>query len=91
MISKNKATCAIGGAAYCLKESIKYTKESKKFGLEENSYKISEMAAKLLACKLIVRQTARYLDEKHENALLYSALGKSFVPVETFEVFKTNK
>lgn len=46
------------------------------------------MAAKLLACKLIVRQTARYLDEKHEKALLYSALGKSFVPVETFEVLK---
>lgn len=83
-----KASCAVGGASNCLKKTINFLKNSNENSKSEQaSYKIAELSSKLLACRLIVRQTASALDEKNPNAALYSSLTKSFVPVETFEVF----
>lgn len=82
-----KASCAVGGASNCLKKTIQFLKSSKENNSEHARYKIAELSSKLLACRLIVRQTASALEEKNPNAALYSSLAKSFVPIETFEVF----
>ena len=78
----------MGGATFCLKEAIKYYNsiEKEKTINQEFEFKIADLASKLLACKLVLREALDALDRKDKQAFQYSAKTKSFVPIITFEV-----
>ena len=82
------ASCALGGASSCLKQTIDYLKNKMKAGTMNNDsqLKIAEIASKLMACKLILRQAARSMDNKEKKSFMYSARTKWFVPSQAFEV-----
>jgi alkylation response protein AidB-like acyl-CoA dehydrogenase len=82
------ASCALGGATFCLKQAIAHYKMTKtKLIHQEFEFKLSDLACKLMACKLLLRQAATALDNKEIKAFQLSAQTKWFVPFTSFEVF----
>ena len=73
-----------------MKKAILYVKKTS--GSEEinesSQYKIAELATRLFACKLLLRQAARSMDSKEKKSFLYSARTKWYLPTEGFKAYQ---
>eukprot|EP01065_Artemidia_motanka_P003373 TRINITY_DN1161_c6_g7_i1.p1 TRINITY_DN1161_c6_g7~~TRINITY_DN1161_c6_g7_i1.p1 ORF type:complete len:403 (+),score=141.30 TRINITY_DN1161_c6_g7_i1:77-1285(+) len=87
----NIATCSLGAAQRALNEAVNYTKERKQFGksisdFQSTQFKLAEMAAKVHASRLLVRQAAQSMDSKDPNKTMYCAMAKMEVTEKCFGV-----
>ena len=72
---------------------FQYVQERKQFGgplsnLQAVQFKLADMATSLHASRLMIRQAASLLDQKHENATVYCAMAKLFACDKAFQVRK---
>ena len=87
----NIASTSLGGAQKCFDLAKDHLKVRKAFGKElvQNQYlqyKMAEMATKLLSSRLIVREAARALDNKHESSPSLCAMAKLHATDNCFDV-----
>lgn len=87
----NIASCSLGGAAFCLDTATQYIKTRKQFGktLSESQYlqfKLAQMGTDLEASRLMVRNAARLIDEKHQDKTMYCAMAKFFATERCFDI-----
>jgi len=77
----NIATCSVGAAARCLELAYQQTVDRKQFGksiasFQNTQFKLADMATSLVQSRLLVRNAARLLDEKHPDAPTACAMAK---------------
>lgn len=75
------ATCSVGAAARCLNLALDHTADRKQFGkpiaaFQNTQFKLADMATSLLSSRLLVRNAAKLLDEKHPDATTACAMAK---------------
>ena len=97
----NIAACSIGGAKTCLEQTRTYSSERKQFGKAINhfqtlQFKLSDMATKLQAARLMTYHAASSLDAKNqaqnsgEAYIMYCAMAKKFASDIAFEIADTS-
>lgn len=72
----NIASCSLGGAAFCLETATQYIKTRKQFGKSLSNFqylqfKLAQMATDLEASRLMVRNAANLMDQKHQDKTMY--------------------
>merc|ERR1719329_108101 len=77
----NIATCSVGAAARCLELAYRQTVDRKQFGksiasFQNTQFKLADMASSLVQSRLLVRNAAQLLDEKHPDAPTACAMAK---------------
>jgi alkylation response protein AidB-like acyl-CoA dehydrogenase len=87
----NIAACSLGGASLGLQKTIKYMKQRNQFGkpltdFQALQFKISDMAIKLDAARLMVHRAAYAMDQKDPMAPKYCAMAKKFATDECFDI-----
>jgi alkylation response protein AidB-like acyl-CoA dehydrogenase len=85
------AACSIGAASACLQLTRDYLTQRKQFGkpLAANQalqFMVADMATRLTTSRLMVRQAARMLDEKHPAAPAYCAMAKRVATDYGFQI-----
>ncbi|XP_055349304.1 isobutyryl-CoA dehydrogenase, mitochondrial-like [Paramacrobiotus metropolitanus] len=87
----NIASCSLGGAQASLEAAIDHLKVRKQFGrpladFQYLQFKVAEMAANLVASRLMVRNAARALQNKDPDAVSLCAMAKLFATDTCFKV-----
>lgn len=87
----NIASCSLGAAQASLDAALEHTKIRKQFGqsLIQNQsiqFTLADMATKLHASRMMVRQAAGLLDQQHPQAHAFCAMAKQFATDRCFEV-----
>ena len=87
----NIATCSLGAAQSSLDLTIKYVKDRKQFGtaladFQNTQFRVAEMAAKVHASRLIIRDAARAMDAKDPNATTLCAMAKMIATEDCYNV-----
>ena len=77
----NIAACSLGGAQFCLDETVRYMRERRQFGRTLDSFqalqfRVSDMAAELEAARLMVWRAAIMVEEKRPGAAKAAAMAK---------------
>ncbi|OMH84452.1 DNA polymerase delta catalytic subunit [Zancudomyces culisetae] len=73
------ASCSLGGADSSLRAALEHSAVRKQFGtpifdFQNTQFELAEMAGRLNASRLMVRQAARMLDEKSPSAVAFCAM-----------------
>ncbi|KAJ3067918.1 Isobutyryl-CoA dehydrogenase, mitochondrial [Podochytrium sp. JEL0797] len=87
----NIASTSLGGAQSALQAAVDHVGVRKQFGSPLSSFqnvqfKLSEMAMKLTASRLMVRNAARAIDSGDVNAAAACAMAKAFATEECFKI-----
>ncbi|KAJ3131053.1 Isobutyryl-CoA dehydrogenase, mitochondrial [Physocladia obscura] len=87
----NIASCSLGGAQSALEAAVDYSHIRKQFNSPLSSFqnvqfKLSEMAVRLTAARLMVRNAARAADEQSPKAVVACAMAKIFAAEECFKI-----
>ncbi|XP_046891453.1 isobutyryl-CoA dehydrogenase, mitochondrial [Hypomesus transpacificus] len=87
----NIASCSLGAAHACVQLARDHLLVRKQFGetLSNNQFlqfKLAEMATKLVASRLMVRQAAVSLQENRADAVALCSMAKLFVTDECFDI-----
>merc|ERR1712079_300653 len=87
----NIAATSLGAAQRCFKDALQYTQERKQFGraLVDNQtvqFKLAEMATKLHASRLMLRDAANCVDGGAPDKTAKCAMAKKFVTDSSFEI-----
>jgi len=87
----NIAACSIGGAFSCLKHAKEHVLVRKAFGkplaeLQNVQFKLADMATKLYASRLMVRNAARMLEQNDPSATVSAAMAKQYATDSCFEI-----
>ncbi|KAJ8366904.1 hypothetical protein AAFF_G00336880 [Aldrovandia affinis] len=87
----NIASCSLGAAHACVQLAKEHLMVRKQFGeaLSNNQFlqfKLAEMATKLVASRLLVRQAALALQESRADAVPLCSMAKLFVTDECFQI-----
>ncbi|XP_056296819.1 isobutyryl-CoA dehydrogenase, mitochondrial isoform X2 [Pseudoliparis swirei] len=87
----NIASCSLGAAHACLQLARDHLLVRKQFGetLSNNQYlqfKLAEMATKLVASRLLVREAATALQENRPDAVSLCSMAKLFATDECFNI-----
>lgn len=87
----NIAACSIGGAQRALDDTVDYLKGRKAFGkpLAENQalqFQLADLATKLSASRMMVRDAAVKLDQNHKDKTISAAMAKLFACDASFEL-----
>lgn len=87
----NIASTSLGSAAFSLGKTIEYVNQRKQFGktiasFQNSQFKLAEMAADLIASRLIVREAARKYDENNKNKTMMAAAGKLFATEKCYDI-----
>ncbi|WP_353860888.1 isobutyryl-CoA dehydrogenase [Azospirillum formosense] len=87
----NIAACSVGGARFCLEQTIAYTTERKQFGKPLNAFqalqfKLADMATELDAARLMLHRAASSLDAGSPEATAHCAMAKRFATDAGFQV-----
>ncbi|KAJ3026255.1 UNVERIFIED_CONTAM: Isobutyryl-CoA dehydrogenase, mitochondrial [Siphonaria sp. JEL0065] len=87
----NIASCSLGGAQSALQASVDHVGVRKQFGtplssFQNTQFKLSEMAMKLTASRLMVRNAARAIDSQSPSAAASCAMAKAFATEECFQI-----
>lgn len=87
----NIGACSIGGARFCLEQTIAYTADRKQFGQPINSFqglqfKLADMATELDAARLMLWRAASSLDAGSPEATMQCAMAKRFATDAGFTV-----
>ncbi|KAG0307177.1 Isobutyryl-CoA dehydrogenase, mitochondrial [Dissophora globulifera] len=77
----NIASCSLGAAQAAIEATLAYVKDRKQFGhpladFQNTQFKLADMATGLASSRLMIRQVATMLDEKHPLASIYCAMAK---------------
>lgn len=85
------ASCSLGAANAALKAAMNYTKSRQQFGSpiiskQAVQFKLAEMATKLVASRLMVRNAAKALDGQDPEATLYCAMAKKYATEQCHRV-----
>lgn len=87
----NIAACSIGGAQFCLDETIEYMRGRIQFGgriadFQALRFRVADYAAKIEAARLMVRQAATAVSNREPRATHLAAMAKRFATDAGFEV-----
>jgi len=87
----NIASCSLGAARICLEKSISYVTDRKQFGkkisdFQATQFKLSDMATKLEAARLMVMKAASDLDNKAQETTKMCAMAKRFATDIGFDI-----
>lgn len=87
----NIATCSLGAAQKSLELATVYVKERKQFGsplsdFQNTQFRLAEMAARVHASRLVVRDAARALDQQEARATASCAMAKLIATEDCFQV-----
>uniref|UniRef100_A0A8C3WJM7 Isobutyryl-CoA dehydrogenase, mitochondrial n=1 Tax=Catagonus wagneri TaxID=51154 RepID=A0A8C3WJM7_9CETA len=87
----NVASCSLGAAHASVILTLDHLKVRKQFGkpLASNQYlqfKLADMAARLVASRLMIRNAAVALQEEREDAVALCSMAKLFATDECFEI-----
>ncbi|XP_003747002.1 isobutyryl-CoA dehydrogenase, mitochondrial [Galendromus occidentalis] len=87
----NIGACSVGAAAASIEFVAHYMKDRKQFGkpiadFQFNQFRLAEMATKLQAARLMVRQAARTSQENRENATQMCSMAKYFATETCFQI-----
>ena len=87
----NIGACSIGTARAALEEAMAYVKDRKQFGrpiaeFQATEFKLADMATKLEAARLMIRNAAAALDRRDPRATMLCAMAKRFASDSAFEI-----
>ena len=87
----NIASCSLGAARICLEKSISYVTYRKQFGkkisdFQATQFKLSDMATKLEAARLMVMKAASDLDNQAQETTKMCAMAKRFATDIGFDI-----
>ncbi len=87
----NIAACSLGGAQFCLDETVRYMQERKQFGrtldqFQALQFRVADMAAELEAARLMVWRAALFIEEKRAGAGQAAAKGKLIATDSCFNI-----
>lgn len=87
----NIAACSLGGAQYCLDQSLEYVKQRHQFGqalaeFQVLQFKLADMATELESARLMVHKAAYYLHHNHPQATQLCAMAKRLATDIGFKV-----
>ncbi|KAJ9465122.1 Isobutyryl-CoA dehydrogenase [Diplonema papillatum] len=87
----NIATCSLGAAQRSLDLAVAYTKERQQFGksissFQNTQFKLADMAARVHASRLLVRQAAAAMDQEHPDKTAFCAMAKMKVTEDCWNV-----
>ena len=87
----NIGACSLGAAKACLNFTREYVGQRKQFGqpiagFQATQFKLADMATDLAAARLMIRNAAAMLDEKHPEATLHCAMAKRFATDAGFAI-----
>jgi len=79
----NIGSCSLGAAQAALDAALAYAKTRKQFGkplasFQHTQFELAEMAADVLASRMMVRNAAASLDDGHEDAAMLCAAAKYY-------------
>eukprot|EP00659_Diplonema_papillatum_P005786 gene5786-8849_t len=85
------ATCSLGAAQRSLDLAVAYTKERQQFGksissFQNTQFKLADMAARVHASRLLVRQAAAAMDQGHPDKTAFCAMAKMKVTEDCWNV-----
>jgi alkylation response protein AidB-like acyl-CoA dehydrogenase len=86
----NIAACSLGGAAWALDAALAHVRQREAFGkplaaLQAVQFKLSDMATRIEAARLMTWRAAAALDAKAPDATMRSAMAKQFATDACFE------
>ena len=87
----NIATCSVGSAQRCFDLAVQYCKERKQFQqpiaeFQSTQFKLAEMASKIYISRLAIRNAARAIDERQDDATTLCAMAKMCATERCYEV-----
>jgi alkylation response protein AidB-like acyl-CoA dehydrogenase len=87
----NIATCSLGAAQNSLDWTVRYVKDRKQFGsaladFQNTQFRLAEMATRLHASRILIRDAARALDEKDPQATTLCAMAKMVATEDCYQV-----
>ncbi|KAI8845713.1 acyl-CoA dehydrogenase [Chytriomyces cf. hyalinus JEL632] len=87
----NIASCSLGGAQSALQAAVDYAGTRTQFktplsGFQNTQFKLAEMAMKLTASRLMVRNAARAIDAGSPSAAATCAMAKAYATEECFQL-----
>ncbi|XP_076031544.1 isobutyryl-CoA dehydrogenase, mitochondrial-like [Oratosquilla oratoria] len=87
----NIASCSLGGAQASLEAATSYLKVRKQFGkplanFQHNQFKLAEMATKLVASRMMVRNAALALMDQHPDTVSLCSMAKYFATENCFNI-----
>ncbi|KAF2363860.1 Acyl-CoA oxidase/dehydrogenase central domain [Trinorchestia longiramus] len=87
----NIASCSVGAAQASLDAVIEYIKTRKQFGspiasFQHSQFEIAEMAAEVLASRMLVRNAAKALDSQHPSTVMLCAAAKLYATRNCLQV-----
>ncbi|KAL7630697.1 UNVERIFIED_CONTAM: hypothetical protein RMT77_016814 [Armadillidium vulgare] len=87
----NIASCSLGGAQASLEAAINHVKVRKQFGkplseFQTVQFTLAEMASRLIASRLLVRNAAKAVSERHKDAVTLSSAAKLVATEACFEI-----
>jgi alkylation response protein AidB-like acyl-CoA dehydrogenase len=90
----NIGSCSLGGAQQCYDITREYVLQRKQFGkpiasFQNTQFKFAEMATHLVTSRLLIREAARALDEKHPDKTVKCAMAKRFSTDYCFNIANT--
>lgn len=79
----NIAACSLGGASFCLQQSLNYVKEREQFNqaiadFQSVQFRLADMATELEAARLMTYRAAVALDKEDSRAPSFCAMAKRF-------------
>ena len=83
--------CSLGAAQSSINECIQYMKTRKQFNksldqFQHLQFKLADMATKLMASRLMVRNAALALEHKHKDLVTLCSMAKLFATENCFNV-----
>ncbi|EGG14927.1 acyl-CoA dehydrogenase [Cavenderia fasciculata] len=87
----NIGACSLGGAQACLVSARDHLKVRQQFGkplsqFQSLQFQLADLATKLYASRLMIRQGAKMLDDKDPSASVYIAMAKLFACDNCFDI-----
>lgn len=87
----NIAACSLGGAQFCLDQTLSYMKERRQFGqalseFQALRFRLADLATELQAARLMVHRAANLVDQKDPEATSAVAMAKRFATDVGFDV-----
>ena len=87
----NISSCSLGGAQLAFDLTKNYTQERKQFGkrisdFQNTQFKMAEFATKLTSSRFLVRNAAKSIDEKSDDAILLASMAKIEATESCFEI-----
>lgn len=87
----NIASCSLGAAQASINECIQYMKTRKQFNksldqFQHLQFKLAEMATQLMASRLLVRNAALALENKHKDLVTLCSMAKLYATENCFNI-----